>query len=333
MPDPLIVAGAKVLTKYAATGVGSIIGPIFASWRASKEGKAELISAKYRAEVRLIEAKAEAEVLALVSSTQEEILHSAEQGVESARGGLEVKGAGITQAIEFQTLKRIANASSVIEDAADQLEDEEVVDHEPDPDWTARYFGHVQDVSSEDLRRIWASILSGEIKNPGQTSLRTLDVLRNMTISDARMFETICTFMMRNDFVFRAPSVNDIEGLSYSILLHLQDCGLVTVGPFLKLTLNFTIEGNIIIFGQTSTLLISSEEESPEPLEVPIFSVTAAGQELASIVSCSLSEDYLSSFATFLQGKNCKLYYLHNVVRNPVDSTITFSRKCLIEPR
>ena len=104
MPDPLIVAGAKVLTKYAATGVGSIIGPIFASWRASKEGKAELISAKYRAEVRLIEAKAEAEVLALVSSTQEEILHSAEQGVESARGGLEVKGAGITQAIEFQTL-------------------------------------------------------------------------------------------------------------------------------------------------------------------------------------------------------------------------------------
>ena len=176
MPDPSIVAGAKVLAKYAAVGVGSIIGPIFASWRASKEGKAELISAKYRAEVRLIEAKAEAEVLAIVSSTQEEILQSADQGVELARGGVEVTGAGITQAIEFQTLKRIVNSSSVIEDAADKLEDKEVVDHEPDPDWTARYFGHVQDVSSEDLRGIWSSILSGEIRNPGQTSLRTLDI-------------------------------------------------------------------------------------------------------------------------------------------------------------
>ncbi len=35
------------------------------------------------------------------------------------------------------------------------------------------------------LQKLWAEVLSGEVENPGRTSLRTLDILRNLTQEDA----------------------------------------------------------------------------------------------------------------------------------------------------
>ena len=120
----------------------------------------------------------------------------------------------------------------VMDYAADELGDKEVPDHEPDPDWTARFFDYAQDVSSEDMQKIWAKILAGEVENPGRTSLRTLDTLRNMTKRDAEMFRDMCDFVINQDFCgSMGESAKGFESLNYSKLLHLQDCGLVNVGP------------------------------------------------------------------------------------------------------
>ena len=271
--------------------------------------------------------------MALVSSTQEEILHSTKEGVESARGGLEVKGAGITQAIEFQTLKRIANASSVIEDAADELEDKDVVDHEPDPDWTARYFGHVQDVSSEDLRRIWASILTSEIKSPGQTSLRTLDVLRNMTKTDAELFADICPFVLRGDWIYRDDSTRSIPALNFTKLLQLQDCGLLDVASNLRVTLEVGSDGYTIMMQRNADLLISCDgEPSSGIISAPAYRLTSAGIELYEIVENELNSDYLRYFASFLDRQSYNLYCLTGVVRNPDGFSITYSGSTKIDP-
>ena len=95
--------------------------------------------------------------------------------IEAEHGVVEITRGDITQSIEFQGRKRMANASSIIDGAAEELGDKEVPNHEPDPDWTARFFDYAQDISSEDMQRIWAKILAGEVESPGRTSLRTLD--------------------------------------------------------------------------------------------------------------------------------------------------------------
>ena len=95
---------------------------------------------------------------------------------------LEVDQDGIRQRIEFQERKRQVNITSAVREAAADLSHKEVPAHEPDPDWTARFFDGVQDVSSEDMRKIWAKILSGEVEVPGRTSLRTLSILKDMSL-------------------------------------------------------------------------------------------------------------------------------------------------------
>ena len=54
------------------------------------------------------------------------------------------------------------------------------------------------------MRKLWAKVLSGEkSKEPGRTSLRTLDILKNMT--QGRMRESIqqtCATFVMEDFIF-----------------------------------------------------------------------------------------------------------------------------------
>lgn len=332
MPDPTFIAGTKVLAKYAASGVGSIAGPILASWRASREGKAALISAEYRSKVRIIEAKAEAEALAIMSDAQKQVIQSVEQGVESAKGGIDITGAGINQAIEFQTLKRTANFSSVIEDAASELEDVEVPDHEPDADWTARFFGYEQDVSSEDLRKIWARILSGEIRNPGQTSLRTLEILRNLSSYDAAMFAGICPFVLRNGWIFYEDLTHVFQELNYNKLLHLQDCGLLDIGFSLQIEMNFDALGQIFIYQQKFDLLIGRDQGNSKTLTVPVIRLTSAGLELYKVAKNSLDIEYLHRFATFLRTKNCSFYRLEDPVKSVDGKSTHYLTGTPIEP-
>ena len=141
---------------------------------------------------------------------------------------LEIDQDGIRQRIEFQERKRQGNIASVVREAATELGDKEVPNHEPDPDWTARFFEGVQDVSSEDMRTLWAKVLSGEVEEPGRTSLRTLDILKNLTKEDAQVFRRVRDHVI-DDYVFHPK-----EGqaghpvMDIMVVMHLRDVGLLS---------------------------------------------------------------------------------------------------------
>ena len=331
MPDVPVISGTVALAKYAASGVGGIASTILVNWRASKEGRARLTSAQYEAEIRVIEAKAEAQVLEIMADAQSGVLRTADQQVEGGSGRLEINRANINQMIEFQSYKRMANTSAVIEDAAEELADKEVPNHEPNPDWTARFFDCVKDVSSDDMQKLWGKILSGEVESPGRTSLRTLDLLRNMSISDARMFETVCTFVLGSDFIFYDKSVEGLEGLEFNTLSHLQDCGLLNFEQYLISIRPFTEQGNAFLLGRSGNLLIQRNEDSIENLRIPSARLTAAGKELCGVVDGTLNQEYLRAFASFLSANNCRLYLLDGVVMLP-GNMVRFSSQIPIEP-
>ena len=198
----LKVPAIEKLIDYGASGVGAIAGPLLAPWKASREGKARLESARTDAEVRRIDAESEATALSIIAKARSEAQEYLLPSDAEIYATVAITKDDIAQSFEFQGRKRLANARVVLEGAADELEDKEVDDHDPDPDWTARFFDYVQDVSSEDMQKIWAKILAGEVESPGRTSLRTLDTLRNMTKIDADLFNGICNFVIRQDCVF-----------------------------------------------------------------------------------------------------------------------------------
>ena len=170
------VPGLEKLVKVSASGIGAVAGSMLAPWMANQHAKAKLIEAKGQADSLRIIAQAQADARQALTATN------------TTTGTLEITREQITQRLEFQEHKRQQNIVSVVEQAAEDLGDEEVPDNEPDHDWTARLFEYVQDVSEEDIRRIWARILAGEVRSPGRVSLRTLSILRNMSRLEAELF-------------------------------------------------------------------------------------------------------------------------------------------------
>ena len=326
------VLGINKLLDYTASGIGAIAGPMLANWRASREGTARLTAARFDAEARLIETQSEGQSLVIIAEAQAKARQTIDTTIESGCGVVEITRGDITQSIEFQGRKRLANASSIIGGAADEFGDREVPDHEPDPDWTARFFDHAQDVSSEDMQKIWARILAGEVESPGRTSLRTLDTLRDMTKRDAELFRDICGLVIHNDFLFYDESVKAISTLALSNLLHLQDCDLINLERGLESVRQWGEENYIVLDHQSGALMITSNGTPGGPLSIPVIRLTSSGRELGRLSPQPVNMEYLKAFSKFLASKNCQLFYLEGVV--PLsDGMIRYTNRILVEPQ
>ena len=304
MPDVTVKLPAiEKLIDYGASGIGAIAGPLLAPWKASREGKARLIAAEVDARAREIQAHADA--LSIIAEAQTEA-RAYLPSDSNVRATLDITREDIAQSFEFQGRKRLTNVRSVLEAAADELGDKEVSDHEPDPDWTARFFDCVQDVSSEDMQKIWAKILAGEVESSGRTSLRTLDILRNMTKRDAEMFSDLCPFIMGEGFMFYDLSVKDFGPLSLRNLLHLADCNLVNFERNLKVIQQWREAHYLILDYQNSVLMVTSNSRPSGPLGIPAFRLTTSGVELGSLNPGSPNMDYLRAFSKFLMSEDCR---------------------------
>ena len=302
----LKVPALEKLADYAASGIGAVAGSMLAPWKARQDAAA-----------RLVEAKAEADSLKLIADAQADARRALVAPDETGGGTLDIGPDGIAQRIEFQERKRQTNIASVVRDAAANLGDREVPDHEPDPDWTARFFDCVQDVSSQDIRQLWAKVLSGEVEAPGRTSLRTLDVLKNMTLRDAQVFKDICDFVIRDFIFYPGGFQTDHPTLRFDNIFLLENVGLVYTSAFLSKSLKFSpSKKQMFLHYQDKFLSIVAQNDS-ENIDIPEILLTAPGSELYRILECAVRMDYLQSFSGFLRGVNCELSYAQIVETLP----------------
>ena len=334
MDVTLKVPALEKLLDYAASGIGAIAGPMLANWRASREGKARLTSTLADVEVRRIETESKARSLQIIADAQAKARQSIDTTIEPGHGIMvEITRDDITQSIEFQGRKRLTNARSVVEDAADELGDKKVSDHEPDPDWAARFFNDIQDVSSEEMQSLWAKVLAGEVERPGSTSIRTLGILRNLDQTAARLFGKLCSacvsLRLDGDQVIdaRVPSLggnaatNALQkyGLGFGNLNVLHEHGLIipdynswrdyqaSIGIHLPehtqgvLRIPFSFQGRHWIFSSTADRAANQE------FRISGVALTQSGRELLRIVGLEPVNEYAQDLMKFLQTKNLRM--------------------------
>src|SRR6202453_2433377 len=78
-------------------------------------------------------------------------------------------------------------------------------------DWSRHFFSSSQDVSDEDIQKIWARILAGEVTRPGSFAKRTLDALRLIDKQEADLFAalaSICFISEGRRFYFHAAATS-----------------------------------------------------------------------------------------------------------------------------
>ena len=312
-PNAMVRALDKLLD-FTASGIGAVAGPMLAPWQARREAEALRMAAQGEADALRIIAAAQSDARAALVST-----------ASSVRGEIDIAET-VRQRIQFQEEKRHRNIVSVVGQAADLLGEKAVPDQDPDHDWTARFFNYIQDVSSEDMQFLWAKVLVGEVERPGNISVRSLSILRNLDRADAELFHTLrsccVTLLFGNETeplgvhdlgTYAAGNWLGTFGLGYDKLNVLNEHGLIISQYQSRRDMHLSVgmaEADAVIrlpfeFQGCYWVLVASEPRTlDDEFEFSGIFLTKSGKELATVIEPKPMPVYQEALINFFATQN-----------------------------
>ena len=209
-------------------------------------------------------------------------------------------GALAESAEKFQSEKRMANMQSIVGQAIEQMP-EQVPDTPVDHDWTARFFGNAEDVSDEEMQKLWAKLLAGEVERPGSISLRTLDILRNMTQKEAELFMRAVNYIfiegLTTAWMFRANTgIKALPDISMGELYSLIETGLVMPGQQFRL-----VAPNIYGYCHVHYADQKSLRVQTGHFNIPVYDFSTSGTQLAKYIEPTINAEYLQQVADYIR--------------------------------
>jgi hypothetical protein len=164
------------------------------------------------------------------------------------------------------------------------------------PEWFARWRRETEDVTSEEIRNLYARLLAGELESPTAFSMRTLSVVRDLDQRVAQLFAALEPFTFAGGVYF--PALKQFVKLSGMIeispaeMAALRDAGIVTSADDAVMPLNLRQMGSLHNFA--AEMWVGHEwfrfrftyRSSPRPRDafLPVESFTRAGHELLRIL-------------------------------------------------
>ena len=203
------------------------------------------------------------------------------------------------------------NLEKVLEIAGNQLQFAEDVSDEPvEGDWLARFFNITKDIGTSELQFIWGKILAGEIVNPGNFSLRTLETIRNISADEAKVFELILPYVVSSGAARFIPTsvVTDREnGVLYGHIMQMDECGLINSSSVTSLGLKVPpkCKEHPILDNGKEVLLISNPVEIEFSADLPVYPLTRSAIELMKILDYAPNKKSFYKWADWIHSSHC----------------------------
>jgi hypothetical protein len=218
--------------------------------------------------------------------------------------------------IDYKEAKKQLNLESVTAFAADELKYEQPVTDEPiDETWKTRFFNIAEEVSNEEMQALWGRILAGEIKKPKSYSLRTLELLKNLSKEEAECFIKFGRFAIKSNGVsflinFKGEKLlEDKYNLTFGERLLLEELGLITAND-LQFQLPETKENSSqIVFQIGNVCAVANKDVNIPQQQVPALVFTKIGQELLQLTDTIPELDYIQLLASKIRRKGVTLKY------------------------
>lgn len=166
-------------------------------------------------------------------------------------------------------------------------------------DFVNRWKSEAKLISSEAAQAIWGRVLAQEVNLPGSISLRTLDVIKNVSKVEASNFNEICKYVVFDKVV---PD-NTLEApISNEVFSSVRDAGLIsnftpgmyrsTTWPKTQLSMSDASKLKVL-YVQCGDLFVFIDEDglSSSKLDAPSFcywELTSAGRELYKVVRMNM---------------------------------------------
>lgn len=102
--------------------------------------------------------------------------------------------------MEQETIN-LNNTLSIAANILSDTPDEQISDKYVSEDWFNRWRNEAKFIADADMRQIWGRILAEEVKSPGKLSFRTLDVIKNLSSEEAKLFAKTAKFILERTFL------------------------------------------------------------------------------------------------------------------------------------
>ncbi len=212
--------------------------------------------------------------------------------------------------LSYQEICKQNNLENVLSKTYTLLENVEEVEDVPiDPNWVWRYIDDVETIGNETMQALWAKLLAGEIKTPNTFSLRTLNVLKNMTQAEAVLFEKIAPyvftcrsnigidyFLFVHEFIYNA-------GIKYDELQILSEAGLISLGSGVSIGFPIKARGseNIKLYNSNLCYKISNITDREIDYVHPAYCLSESGKQLLKIININkIEKNYLEEQKKFI---------------------------------
>ncbi|WP_394392073.1 DUF2806 domain-containing protein [Shewanella woodyi] len=317
------MVGDKLLGKLWDTVTREGIGSLASPWQTRRQGKANvdarrdelLMLAQTEVDVANIKAgkktfTEDRRLVSLVQSNGETpVIEFSGGRVEPTFSLEDIQQSNITNR-EARYIQEQINVTKAVLFAEEELENNhtEGSEEDIDSDWFVRWRDSVEKVNSEDLQRLWAKALAGELASPGSYSLRTLEFIKNISKSEAHEISRLAPFSISGT-VYQVKAIKD-AGLNFDYLLEMEDLGILSgvKGGGLQLTLSSRITESYeqALFHNSKILLITHENRDKKA-QFATYKVTRLGLEVLRLGVFPMNSEYLEQVGLEAKNKGFKV--------------------------
>ena len=176
-----------------------------------------------------------------------------------------------------------------------------------DFDWFVRFYEAVGNISDEVMQDLWAKLLAGEVAEPSSFSLKTIDVLRNLSKQGAELFSLICSHSVMTrgqNFLPHYDTYLEKHNIYYTDIMKLNEQGLIFNDGTIGFSMSIGQNPNVLFWNNDLVMTIESSDDKNIEIHIKTYPFTKAGQELAVLVSKSVSEENFIELAKEIANKN-----------------------------
>jgi hypothetical protein len=225
-------------------------------------------------------------------------------------------GERVIERLSFREAHRQKNIELISQHAADELRDvnpDEVSSEPVDEDWVSRFFTAAQDVSSEEMQVLWGKILAGEVASPKSYSLRTLELVRNLSKDEALLFERLAKnrfdqakgcFLINPD---NHKFIEDALDISFQDILLLREAGLLVSNDSLVISFQPAPQDKNVFFEHGPMLVWLEIPAGKKIKNMGIVGFTNPGYQLSRIIPVVPNEDLVTKLATCIKSDDVKV--------------------------
>lgn len=213
----------------------------------------------------------------------------------------------VAQYVLARNNQKIENVGEILAKTEKQFTADEEVSSEPvAKDWMTRFLDIAETISDDEMRDLWARVLAGEIKKPKSYSLRTLEVLRNISKEEAEVIVKASTYVFDSLYL-----CNEAFALSLDDKILLDDIGIVCGEDLTrKYTIN-TGKNSIVL---NHKVRLNTYAPIGSIVKINCIKLTKAGSEIVKLVQGINYDKYIASLSSRIKEQGATKNTINQIV-------------------